>query len=81
MKISFDWMMLAIILKVMMFYHSFLSSHHSGFSAKVQEAVDFTLKADLVILDTAVAGKSLDAVLKENVACILPKVLWWIHGM
>ncbi|CAL5369153.1 unnamed protein product [Camellia sinensis] len=28
---------------------------------------------------TAVAGKWLDAVLKENVTHVLPKVLWWIH--
>ncbi|KAL2538299.1 UDP-Glycosyltransferase superfamily protein [Forsythia ovata] len=51
------------------------------FAAKRQEAVDITLKADLVILNTAVAGKWLDAVLKENVLRVLPKVLWWIHEM
>ncbi|KAL2512984.1 UDP-Glycosyltransferase superfamily protein [Abeliophyllum distichum] len=51
------------------------------FVAKGQEAVDITLKADLVILNTAVAGKWLDAVLKENVLRVLPKVLWWIHEM
>ncbi|KAL0432398.1 UNVERIFIED_CONTAM: hypothetical protein Slati_2574100 [Sesamum latifolium] len=50
-------------------------------SAKGQEAVDIALKADLVILNTAVAGKWLDAVLQENVARVLPKVLWWIHEM
>ncbi|PIN21697.1 Glycosyltransferase [Handroanthus impetiginosus] len=49
--------------------------------AKDQEAVDTALKADLVILNTAVAGKWLDAVLKENVPRVLPKVLWWIHEM
>ncbi|KAK4434553.1 hypothetical protein Salat_0618100 [Sesamum alatum] len=49
--------------------------------AKGQEAVDIALKADLVILNTAVAGKWLDAVLQENVARVLPKVLWWIHEM
>ncbi|CAI9755887.1 unnamed protein product [Fraxinus pennsylvanica] len=51
------------------------------FTAKGQEAVDITLKADLVILNTAVAGKWLDAVLKESVPHVLPKVLWWIHEM
>ncbi|KAL7223882.1 hypothetical protein ACSBR1_025359 [Camellia fascicularis] len=50
-------------------------------SAKGQEAVDTALKADLVVLNTAVAGKWLDAVLKENVPRVLPKVLWWIHEM
>ncbi|GMP31821.1 hypothetical protein CsSME_00005883 [Camellia sinensis var. sinensis] len=50
-------------------------------SAKGQEAVDTALKADLVVLNTAVAGKWLDAVLKENVSHVLPKVLWWIHEM
>ncbi|KAL0366086.1 UNVERIFIED_CONTAM: hypothetical protein Sradi_3498700 [Sesamum radiatum] len=50
-------------------------------SAKGQETVDIALKADLVILNTAVAGKWLDAVLQENVARVLPKVLWWIHEM
>ncbi|XP_057952689.1 uncharacterized protein LOC131146871 [Malania oleifera] len=51
------------------------------FSAKGQEAVDTALKADLVVLNTAVAGKWLDAVLKESVPRVLPKVLWWIHEM
>ncbi|KAL8459035.1 hypothetical protein ACS0TY_036494 [Phlomoides rotata] len=49
--------------------------------AKGQEAVNTALKADLVILNTAVAGKWLDAVLQENVPRVLPKVLWWIHEM
>ncbi|KAL7081523.1 hypothetical protein ACP275_14G044900 [Erythranthe tilingii] len=49
--------------------------------AKGQEVVDTALKADLVILNTAVAGKWLDAVLQEHVARVLPKVLWWIHEM
>lgn len=39
------------------------------------------LKADLVVLNTAVAGKWLDDVLKEDVPRVLPKVLWWIHEM
>ncbi|KAK3026538.1 hypothetical protein RJ639_041835 [Escallonia herrerae] len=51
------------------------------FSAKGQEAIDTALRADLVVLNTAVAGKWLDAVLKENVPRVLPKVLWWIHEM
>lgn len=49
--------------------------------AKGEKAVDTALKADLVILNTAVAGKWLDAVLKEKVTLVLPKVLWWIHEM
>ncbi|KAK8551309.1 hypothetical protein V6N12_039957 [Hibiscus sabdariffa] len=40
-----------------------------------QEAVDTALKADLVVLNTAVAGKWLDTVLKEHVPDVLPKVL------
>ncbi|KAM7250667.1 hypothetical protein ACFE04_022550 [Oxalis oulophora] len=51
------------------------------FSARGQEAIDTALKADLVVLNTAVAGKWLDAVLKDNVPRVLPKVLWWIHEM
>ncbi|EXC25039.1 Lipopolysaccharide core biosynthesis mannosyltransferase lpsB [Morus notabilis] len=51
------------------------------FSAKGQKAIDTALKADLVVLNTAVAGKWLDGVLKENVPHVLPKVLWWIHEM
>lgn len=39
------------------------------------------MKADLVVLNTAVAGKWLEGVLKENVKQVLPKVLWWIHEM
>ncbi|CAL1360908.1 unnamed protein product [Linum trigynum] len=50
-------------------------------SAKGQEAIDAALKADLVVLNTAVAGKWLDPVLKENLSRVLPKVLWWIHEM
>ncbi|KAL2521083.1 UDP-Glycosyltransferase superfamily protein [Forsythia ovata] len=50
-------------------------------SAKGQDTVDIALKADLVILNTAVAGKWLDSVLKENVPRVVPKILWWIHEM
>lgn len=49
--------------------------------AKGQKAIDTALKADLVVLNTAVAGKWLDAVLKDNVPRVLPKILWWIHEM
>ena len=51
------------------------------FSARGQEAVAAALKADLVVLNTAVSGKWLDVVLKEHVPRVLPKVLWWIHEM
>ncbi|KAJ4885017.1 UDP-Glycosyltransferase superfamily protein [Raphanus sativus] len=50
-------------------------------SAKSQEAIDTAFKSDLVVLNTAVAGKWLDAVLKNNVPEVLPKILWWIHEM
>jgi hypothetical protein len=49
--------------------------------ARGQEAIDTALKADLVILNTAVAGKWLDAVLKDHVPQVLAKILWWIHEM
>lgn len=61
--------------------HKMLDRGVQVVSAKGQKAIDTALKADLVILNTAVAGKWLDAVLKENVPRILPKVLWWIHEM
>ncbi|MBA0745759.1 hypothetical protein Gogos_008322 [Gossypium gossypioides] len=61
--------------------HKMLNQGVQVFSAKGQEAIDTALKADLVVLNTAVAGKWLDAVLKEHVADVLPKVLWWIHEM
>ncbi|XP_065880994.1 uncharacterized protein [Euphorbia lathyris] len=51
------------------------------FPAKDQKAIGTALKADLVVLNTAVAGKWLDAVLKGKVKQVLPKVLWWIHEM
>uniref|UniRef100_A0A2P2LUN1 Glycosyl transferase family 1 family protein n=2 Tax=Rhizophora mucronata TaxID=61149 RepID=A0A2P2LUN1_RHIMU len=49
--------------------------------AKGQEAIAMALKANLVVLNTAVSGKWLDAVIKENIPRVLPKVLWWIHEM
>lgn len=55
--------------------------HCQVFSAKGHEAIDTALKADLVVLNTAVSGKWLDAVLKEHVPKVLPKILWWIHEM
>ncbi|KAK9265955.1 hypothetical protein L1049_003479 [Liquidambar formosana] len=61
--------------------HKMLDRGVQVFYAKGQEAMDTALKADLVVLNTAVAGKWLDAVLKENVPRVLPKVLWWIHEM
>ncbi|KAL4644326.1 hypothetical protein ACB092_02G157500 [Castanea dentata] len=61
--------------------HKMLNRGVQVFSAKGQEAIDTALKSDLVVLNTAVAGKWLDTVLKENVPRVLPKVLWWIHEM
>ncbi|XVF63786.1 hypothetical protein PTKIN_Ptkin09bG0115300 [Pterospermum kingtungense] len=61
--------------------HKMLDRGVQVFSAKGQEAINTALKADLVILNTAVAGKWLDAVLKEHVSHVLPKFLWWIHEM
>ncbi|KAF2324617.1 hypothetical protein GH714_015674 [Hevea brasiliensis] len=61
--------------------HKMLDRGVQVLSAKGQSAIDTALKADLVVLNTAVAGKWLDAVLKENVQQVLPKVLWWIHEM
>ncbi|KAF4383287.1 hypothetical protein F8388_009318 [Cannabis sativa] len=61
--------------------HKMLNRGVQVFSARGQEAVDTALKADLVVLNTAVSGKWLDLVLKEHVGRVLPKVLWWIHEM
>lgn len=38
-------------------------------------------KADLVILNTAVAGKWIDSTIRENISEMLKKTLWWIHEM
>lgn len=54
MKDSFNWTTFAIM--VMMLYCGFFLFIQI-FMAKGQEAVDIALKADLVILNTAVAGK------------------------
>ncbi|EMS56530.1 hypothetical protein TRIUR3_13738 [Triticum urartu] len=61
--------------------HKMLNHGVQVLPARGQEAVETALKADLVILNTAVAGKWLDAVLKDNVPQVLPKILWWIHEM
>ncbi|KAJ0085415.1 hypothetical protein Patl1_09206 [Pistacia atlantica] len=61
--------------------HKMLDRGVQVLSAKGKKAIDTALKADLVVLNTAVAGKWLDAVLKEKVSQVLPKVLWWIHEM
>ncbi|KFK44088.1 hypothetical protein AALP_AA1G214600 [Arabis alpina] len=61
--------------------HKMLDRGVQVISAKSQKAIDIALKSDLVVLNTAVAGKWLDAVLKDNVLKVLPKVLWWIHEM
>ncbi|XVE82553.1 hypothetical protein DITRI_Ditri16bG0014500 [Diplodiscus trichospermus] len=61
--------------------HKMLHRGVQVFSAKGKEAIDTALRADLVVLNTAVAGKWLNAVLKGDVDRVLPKVLWWIHEM
>ncbi|ESQ34823.1 hypothetical protein EUTSA_v10007509mg [Eutrema salsugineum] len=61
--------------------HKMLDRRVQVISAKSQKAIDTAVKADLVVLNTAVAGKWLDAVLKDNVPKVLPKILWWIHEM
>ncbi|KAJ8634325.1 hypothetical protein MRB53_027661 [Persea americana] len=61
--------------------HRMLDRGVQVFPANGQEALDTALKADLVVLNTAVAGKWLDDVLKKDVPRVLPKVLWWIHEM
>nr|GLL38502.1 uncharacterized protein LOC109172747 [Ipomoea trifida] len=61
--------------------HKMLDRGVQVYPARGQEAKDTALKADLVVLNTAVAGKWLDAVLKDDVPRVLPKVLWWIHEM
>ena len=43
--------------------------------------MDIGVGANLIVLNTAVAGKWLDAVLKDHLAQVLPKILWWIHEM
>ncbi|XP_051224308.1 uncharacterized protein [Lolium perenne] len=61
--------------------HKMLNHGVQILPARGQEAIDTALKADMVILNTAVAGKWLDAVLKDHVPQVLPKILWWIHEM
>ncbi|KAG0470953.1 hypothetical protein HPP92_015499 [Vanilla planifolia] len=52
-----------------------------GSSSSGQDAVNTVLKSDMIILNTAVTGKWLEAVLKEHITEVLPKILWWIHEM
>lgn len=61
--------------------HKMLDRGVQVLSAKGQKAINTALNADLVVLNTAVAGKWLDGVLKDKVSQVLPKVLWWIHEM
>ncbi|KAI4388456.1 hypothetical protein MLD38_000778 [Melastoma candidum] len=61
--------------------HKMLDRGVQVFSAKSQKAIDTALAADLIVLNTAVAGKWLDAVLKDDAHRVLPKILWWIHEM
>ncbi|RZC44657.1 hypothetical protein C5167_037611 [Papaver somniferum] len=61
--------------------HKMLDRGVQVLPANGREAVETAIKADLVVLNTAVAGKWLDAELKEHVPLVLPKVLWWIHEM
>ena len=37
--------------------------------------------ADLLILNTAVAGKWIDSTFKDDTSEVLQKTLWWIHEM
>lgn len=61
--------------------HKMLTRGVQVLSARGQEAVDAALKAELVVLNTAVSGKWLDVILKDHAPRVLPKVLWWIHEM
>ncbi|KAH7331584.1 hypothetical protein KP509_20G041300 [Ceratopteris richardii] len=45
------------------------------------QTVEFVKLADLIVLNTAVAGKWIDATLSDNISEILKKTLWWIHEM
>ncbi|CAM8981734.1 unnamed protein product [Rhodiola kirilowii] len=60
--------------------HRMLARGVQVMPAKDQKAIDISLKADLVVLNTAVAGKWLD-IFKNDMTRVLPKVLWWIHEM
>lgn len=61
--------------------HKMLDRGVQVLSAKGKKTINTALNADLVVLNTAVAGKWLDGVLKDKVSQVLPKVLWWIHEM
>ncbi|KAJ7526482.1 hypothetical protein O6H91_16G008400 [Diphasiastrum complanatum] len=49
--------------------------------ARGPQTVKAALDSDLIVLNTAVTGKWLEAVLKVHLMTILPKILWWIHEM
>ncbi|KAL0924975.1 hypothetical protein M5K25_003274 [Dendrobium thyrsiflorum] len=61
--------------------HKMMNRGLQVLSAKSQEAIDTALKADMIVLNTAVTGKWLDAVLKKHLSQVLSKILWWIHEM
>ena len=61
--------------------HRMLNRGVQVFPARGQEVVNIAIKADIVILNTIVAGKWIDTVLKDNAPHVLPKILWWIHEM
>ena len=61
--------------------HRMLNRGVQVLPARGQEVVNIAIKADIVILNTAVAGKWIDTVLKDNAPHVLPKILWWIHEM
>ena len=61
--------------------HRMLNRGVQVLPARRQEVVNIAIKADIVILNTPVAGKWIDTVLKDNAPDVLPKILWWIHEM
>ncbi|XP_020679287.1 uncharacterized protein LOC110097331 isoform X1 [Dendrobium catenatum] len=61
--------------------HKMMNRGLQVLSAKSQEAIDTALKADMIVLNTAVTGKWLDVVLKKHLSQVLSKILWWIHEM
>ncbi|XP_020588794.1 uncharacterized protein LOC110030426 [Phalaenopsis equestris] len=61
--------------------HKMMNRGVQVLSAKSQETINAALKADMIVLNTAVTGKWLDSVLKKHLSQVLPKILWWIHEM
>lgn len=47
------------------------------------ETIRAVTAADLVVLNTAVAGKCIDdfAAVKSDISKVLAKIVWWIHEM